>query len=178
MPVAALLFTAATVADGSGGEPGQLWSTWETFEPDKCASVWLIKRHIDPAARFRFHPSGTPITEGIPFDTPDAQLRRYHDASTFETLLRRYRPAAPGLDYLGRLLHDIEVNIWQRKALDESIPMAQALYTLTEGVPPVSAVERCLDYFDRLVTDLSTAADPDQVGADRAQLETRLKRLK
>lgn len=26
---------------------GNLYSTWEGFEPDKCASIWLIKRHID-----------------------------------------------------------------------------------------------------------------------------------
>lgn len=136
-------------SSSAGG--GALWSTWDVFEPDKCASVWLIKRHIDPDARFRFYPSGVLIEQGIPFDTPDAELRRYHDASTFETLIRRYDLTGPGLDYLGRLMHDIEVNVWERKLLAESREIEHTLVELTRDVAPEEAVDACLIYFDGLI---------------------------
>jgi len=138
------------VASASSAEGGGLWSTCDVFEPDKCASVWLIKRHIDPDARFRFYPSGTLIKEGIAFDTPNAELRRYHNASTFETLTQRYELIDPRLDYLGRLMHDIEVNVWERKVLVESRKVEHALMELTRDVAPGVAIEACLTYFDEL----------------------------
>ena len=58
------------VASASSAEGGGLWASWDVFEPDKCASVWLIKRHIDPDARFRFYASGVHIEEGIPLRLP------------------------------------------------------------------------------------------------------------
>ena len=65
-----------------------IFSTWEGFEADKCASIWLIKRFIDKNAVINFFPKGEIVKEGIPFDTPDAKFRRYHNMSTFESLLR------------------------------------------------------------------------------------------
>ena len=67
-----------------------IFATWDVFEVDKCASIWLIKRFIDPKAKIRIYKKGERIKQGIPFDTPDAKLRRYHNASTYETLLRHY----------------------------------------------------------------------------------------
>jgi hypothetical protein len=151
LSLAAPVLLVLVVLGAAAAEDGQLWSTWDGFEPDKCASVWLIKRHIDPAAGFRFYRSGTAIDEGIPFDTPDAELRRYHDASTFETLLRRYAVDDPKAAYLGRLLHDIEVNVWERKALAETRRIEHELAALTEALAPEEAVEACVTYFDGLV---------------------------
>ena len=48
---------------------GHLYSTWDVLETDASASAWLIKRHVDPKARFKFFPKGELITEGIAFDT-------------------------------------------------------------------------------------------------------------
>jgi len=67
-----------------------IFSTWEGFEADKCASIWLIKRFIDKNAKIKFFPKGSIITEGIPFDVPEAKLRRYHNMSTFESILKYY----------------------------------------------------------------------------------------
>jgi len=70
---------------------GQIFSTWEVFEPDKCASIWLIQRFIDKGAVIKFFPRGEMITEGIPFDVPDAKFRRYAQMSTFESIIIRLR---------------------------------------------------------------------------------------
>ena len=98
----------------------QVFSTWEGFEADKCASIWLITKFIDKDAIIRFYPKGEAITQGIPFDTPDAGFRRYYNISTFESLLRHYKIKDPKVNYIGRIIHDIEVNVWEKKVLKET----------------------------------------------------------
>ena len=93
----------------------ETFSTWKGFEVDKCASIWLIKRFIDKNAKIKFFPKGNLITEGIPFDVPEAKLRRYHNMSTFESILKYYNLKDPKLIYIGKIIHDIEVNIWEKK---------------------------------------------------------------
>ncbi|AUB85546.1 hypothetical protein THSYN_32040 (plasmid) [Candidatus Thiodictyon syntrophicum] len=141
------LLACCAAAEPAGGE-GQVYSTWDVFEPDKCASIWLIKRHIDPGAVFRFYPRGETIASGIAFDTPDATFRRYHDSSTFETLLKHYRLEGPGLAHLGRLIHDIEVNVWERKALAATREIQDELQQLLAGSDAARLVGVCLEYFD------------------------------
>ena len=70
---------------------GEEYTTWENMEIDKCASAWLIKRFVDKDAVFRFVPKGELITRGIPFDTPEAQIRRYHNLSAFEYIVKTNR---------------------------------------------------------------------------------------
>jgi hypothetical protein len=143
------LLACSAAANPPSGE-GQVYSTWDVFEPDKCASIWLIKRHVDPGAVFRFYPRGEAIAEGIAFDTPDARFRRYHDRSTFETLLQHHNLDDPKARDLGRLMHDIEVNVWERKALGETREVEAALQRLLDDGTPERMVALCLDYFDRL----------------------------
>ncbi|MFH1147266.1 MAG: chromate resistance protein ChrB domain-containing protein [Pseudomonadota bacterium] len=95
--------------------------TWEGFEADKCASIWLIKRFISKNAVFKFCPKGETLTEGIPFDTPDAKFRRYHNMSAFESFLKHYEVHEPALVYIGKIIHDIEVNKWEQKVMPESV---------------------------------------------------------
>jgi len=94
-----------------------VFSTWDGFEVDKCASIWLIKRFIDENAVIKFFPKGEIIKQGIAFDTPDAIFRRYHNMSTFESLLKHYKLNDPKLIHIGKIIHDIEVNIWKKKYL-------------------------------------------------------------
>jgi len=133
-----------------GAAEGRVYSTWDVFEPDKCASIWLIKRHVDPGAVFRFYPRGEAIAEGIAFDTPDARFRRYHDRSTFESLLQHHKLDAPRLVYLGRLIHDMEVNIWERKALAETRDVEEELQRLLADGDAERLVRVCIDHFDGL----------------------------
>jgi hypothetical protein len=45
-------------SDVSAEQEGLVFSTWEGFEADKCASIWLIKRFIDKNAVIKFFPKG------------------------------------------------------------------------------------------------------------------------
>lgn len=106
------------------------YSTWEGFEVDKCASIWLIKRFIDRDAVIKFFPKGEIIKEGTPFDTPDAALRRYHNMSTFEAILKHYNIQNPRVVYIGKIIHDIEINIWERKVLDETLAVQREINSI------------------------------------------------
>ncbi|MCP4023352.1 MAG: chromate resistance protein, partial [Desulfobacteraceae bacterium] len=65
-----LMFWSLAVADDD------LYSTGRMMEVDRCASAWLIKRHINPQAQFMFFEDGQLITQGISFDTPDSKFCR------------------------------------------------------------------------------------------------------
>ena len=94
--------------------------TWPSMEYDKCASAWLIKRFVDTDARFSFIPQGEFATDGIPFDTPDAEFRRYHNLSTFEYILNKFNLGDnPALLSIGKIMHLIEINSWYGKKTEE-----------------------------------------------------------
>lgn len=97
-----------------------VYSTWEVLEIDTCASAWLIKRFVDSQAQFEFFPKGEIITEGTPFDTPEAQLRRKDNMSAFECIVNKYQIEDPGVKQIAQIIHDIEINYWGKKLRAES----------------------------------------------------------
>ena len=149
-----LLFTG--VADVTSQEDGRTFSTWEDFEVDKCASIWLIKRFIDKEAKIAFFPKGTRITEGIPFDVPEATIRRYHNMSTFESLLKSYLIRDAKLHTIGKIVHDAEINTWERKAFEETSSVQLAvLRIIEESTSTADVVERSCEYFDGFYEKIS-----------------------
>lgn len=130
---------------------GLVFSTWEGFEVDKCASIWLIKRFIDKKAQIKIFPKGEIIKEGIPFDTPDAAFRRYHNMSTFESLLKHYKLKDPKLIYIGRIIHDIEINIWEKKVLKETLIVQDAVNKIIWNAKSRhEVIQKSCKYFDSL----------------------------
>ena len=124
-----------------------VYSTWDTLEADKCASIWLIKRYIAPQAEIRFFKKGEPITEGIEFDTPAALFRRYHNKSTFETLLDHYKLKQEKLIHLGLIIHDIEINIWEKKVMKETPTVEKAVSAIISSPDKEKIIEQCYQYF-------------------------------
>ena len=132
-------------------EPPRVFSTWEGFEPDKCASIWLIKRFIHKDAVFKFFPRGEAIKEGIAFDTPDAKLRRYHNMSTFESILFYYKLRDPKLAAIGKIIHDIEINVWARKMMAGSEDVLRAIREIIRtSKDNKTVIEKSCLYFDSL----------------------------
>lgn len=132
-----------------------VFSTWEGFEVDKCASIWLIKRFINEKAIIKFFPKGEVIKEGILFDTPDAKFRRYHNMSTYESLLKHYALKDPKLIYIGKIIHDIEVNIWERKVFPETHKVRNRINKIISNSKNSDEVmEKCYKYFDLLYSTI------------------------
>jgi hypothetical protein len=133
------------------------FSTWEGFEVDKCASIWLIKGFVDQDAIIKFYPKGEPIKKGIPFDTPDAKLRRYHNMSTFESILKHYQLNDPKLIYMGKIIHDIEVNVWERKLMQETYPVKEQVNKIiSNSTGNTEIIEKSVKYFNALYNEIST----------------------
>jgi len=133
----------------------QVYSTWDTFEPDKCGSAWLIKRFVDQEATFKFYPKGELIASGIPFDTPEAELRRYHNLSTFEFILKKYKLDDPVLIEMGKIFHDIEINFWGKKIREESEGLQKMILKIEADYhDPNEILIKSFEYFDTLYKGL------------------------
>ncbi len=133
-------------------ESGTVFSTWDRFEIDKLASIWLLKRFVvGKGVQIYLYPPGTEKMKGTPFDVPYAKLRRYQNASTFETILKYYNIHDSRLEYIGQIIHDIEINIWQEKRLPQTHTVQQAVADIIEkGKSNDEIIDRSCKYFDEL----------------------------
>ena len=85
----------------------QTWVTRPDVYVDRIASAWLIKRFIDPKARFVF---GESRDNAISFDMFDGDYTHEGDRCTFEVLLQRFgleQDAA--LHAIAEMVHDIDM---------------------------------------------------------------------
>lgn len=98
-------------AMGSPEYRKRTWVTRKGIHIDRIGSAWLIKRFIDPDARFKFVPArGYSAEEGeIRFDMFDAEFTHVGDRCTFEILLERLVPDQAGLRPIGEIIHDIDL---------------------------------------------------------------------
>jgi hypothetical protein len=73
-------------------------------------SAWLIRKAIDPEARFKFVVAkGYRPTPGeLRFDMFDAEYTHVGDRCTFQTLLDRFGIADPAFQAVGEIVRDID----------------------------------------------------------------------
>jgi hypothetical protein len=86
------------------------WATRHRPHVDRTACAWLIRRFIDPEARFVFvgDPDEVPA-DATPFDMRGVELSHHDGDCTFETLLRRYELDDPALWQIARLVHEADL---------------------------------------------------------------------
>jgi len=105
---------------GGAGEPlapldraryrGRTWVTRPRPGVDRMASAWLVRRFVDPGARFDFVPD--PSSAGrrtVPFDAYGAELGHQQGLCTFEVLARRFGIADPAVAKLGRTVRAVDL---------------------------------------------------------------------
>ncbi len=88
---------------------GKTWATRPHIHIDRLCSAWLIKRFIDPKARFAFAPEEQLPRRAIPFDVFGAEFSHQGDRCTFETLLESFRIQDPALSSIAELVHEIDL---------------------------------------------------------------------
>jgi len=90
---------------------GQVWVTRKGVHVDRIASAWLIRRFIDPAARFRFADSQSPgaAPGELRFDTVRGEFTHEGDRCTFETLVARLGLGDPAILQISEIVHDIDL---------------------------------------------------------------------
>jgi len=89
---------------------GAMWVTREGVKVDRIASAWLIRRFIDPEARFKFVPTRgqRPEAGELRFDMFGGEYTHEGDHCTFETLLARFGLKNPALRRIAELVHDVD----------------------------------------------------------------------
>ena len=90
---------------------GRTWVTRQNIHVDRIACAWLIRRFIDPDARFLFVPgkSYEPKDGELRFDMFDAEFTHEGDKCSFEVLLERFGLSDPGLRAIAEIIHDIDL---------------------------------------------------------------------
>lgn len=86
---------------------GKTWVTRPQPYVDRLASIWLIRRFIDPDATIRY--SQQPAPSEISFDMPNARFGHVGNLCTFEVLMASFGLAAGGLSRLAEIVHEIDL---------------------------------------------------------------------
>ena len=98
---------------------GRTWATRQRLWIDRVASAWLIRRFIDPQAKFLWlkRVKNCP-TRAVGFDFDGAEFTHVDSKVTFEVLVASFGlEQDPGLARLGALVHHLDVG---------GIPIAEA----------------------------------------------------
>lgn len=90
---------------------GKTWVTRKGIHVDRMASAWLIRRFIDPGARFKFVPSKgyKPLVDELRFDMFEAEFTHEGDRCTFEVLVERLALNDLALRPIAEIVHDIDL---------------------------------------------------------------------
>ena len=111
---------------------GRTWVTRRGMFVDRIGSAWLIRRFIDPDARFKFVPAKgyAPEAGELRFDMFEAEFTHEGDRCTFEVLLSRGGlERDPGLAAIGEIVHDIDM-----KDAKFARPEAEGIRVLLNGL--------------------------------------------
>lgn len=94
-----------------GDVRGRTWVTRKGVHVDRIASAWLIRRFIDPDARFKYVPARgyRPAAGELRFDMFEAEFTHEGDRCTFEVLVQRFGLKDPSLAPVAEIVHDIDL---------------------------------------------------------------------
>lgn len=116
----------------------RVWVTRAGVYVDRIASAWLIRRFIDPEAKFRFvapkqyHPEAGELR----FDMFEGEFTHDGDLCTFETLCRHFNLREAALKAIGEIVHDIDCK--DDRFAREETPGVQLVL---DGIARVSAAD-------------------------------------
>jgi len=90
---------------------GRTWVTRKGVYIDRIASAWLIRRFIDPKAKFKFVAGRgyKPAKNELRFDMFEGEYTHEGERCTFEVLLERFQLRDPALSAIGEIVHDLDM---------------------------------------------------------------------
>ncbi len=103
--------TSGRKASGKPGEYGnRLWMTRPRPGIDRVSSAWLIRRFIDPKARFIFGAEPSTHTDAIPFDMFCSHgFGHRGEDCTFETLQKEFSIRDGRVKRIAQIIHDADL---------------------------------------------------------------------
>ena len=175
--VEALMSTLERLAGSASQKPSQTpaseelrsrtWVTRRGVKVDRMASAWLIRRFIDPAARFVFvDPESTaPIADALRFDMFEGEFTHDGNRCTFEVLLAvSDRSDDRGLAAIAQIVHDLDLRDDQYQRLETA-----GVAALVDGIASRfdddhRRIAESAPLFDALYANLGGAALPAAPG--------------
>ncbi|HTL56709.1 MAG TPA: chromate resistance protein ChrB domain-containing protein [Candidatus Limnocylindrales bacterium] len=88
---------------------GKMWLTRPRPGIDRSGSAWLIRKFIDPNARFVFGMEAPKQPKALPFDMADAEFSHHGDDCTFETLVKRFGITDKAVVRMAEMVHDADL---------------------------------------------------------------------
>ena len=154
---------AHTPSIAEGARPlNRVWVTRRGIKVDRIGSAWLIRKAIDPEARFKFvDPAGYEPEPGeLRFDMFDGEYTHEGAHCTFETLLARFDLADPALAALGEIVHDVDCKdaLFERAEAAGLAAFIQGLAATTTD--DAARLERGSMMFDALYASLREGVTP------------------
>ena len=128
---------------------GKTWVTRPGVKVDRMASAWLIRRFVDPKARFQFADPSAPRKPGeLRFDMVGGDFTHEEDRCTFETLVRRVGLRDKRVKAIAEVVHDLDL-----KDSKYGRPESAGLRMVLDGIMVRTAndderIDRALAVFD------------------------------
>jgi hypothetical protein len=102
------------------------WITREHIKVDRVACPWLIRRFIDPQARFLFVEEGQLLVtaareNAVAYDAPrlpEVKLNHRGQRCTFEAIVEDYHLQAPGLERLALIVRAADIKGQEQVAIE------------------------------------------------------------
>ena len=89
---------------------GRTWVTRPRPEIDRVGSAWLIRKFIDPKAKFIFAKKIPANGRVVSFDMLEADFSHQGDDCTFETLVKRFRIQDTIVGKMSEMIHDADLD--------------------------------------------------------------------
>ena len=88
---------------------GKTWLTRPRPEIDRVGSAWLIRKFIDPKARFIFAAKPSAHPQAIPYDMFEVEFTHHGEDCTFETMVKRFGIPDKSVQTIAEMIHDADV---------------------------------------------------------------------
>jgi hypothetical protein len=140
----------------------RIWLTRPSVYVDRIASAWLIRRHIDTKARFKFadlSPNKT-AAKFVRFDMYDAEFTHVGDRCTFEVLMEAFSLDDLALREIAEIVHDLDLK--DAKFQRNEAPGLEALFkglALTQA-NDTARIEQGLVLMDALYAQFTNEENP------------------
>ncbi|MDZ4737771.1 MAG: chromate resistance protein [Rhodospirillaceae bacterium] len=153
--------SAAPVGGPERGIPrGRIWVTRADPHIDRLASAWLIRRHVDPHAGFRFvtEPDYKPGERELRFDMFEAEYTHRGDRCTFEVLIEEGMIGDPAVVEISEIVHDIDIKD-EKFGREEAPGVARMIQgAIRRYADDYERLERTMLLFDDLHASLSNSS--------------------
>ena len=130
---------------------GRVWLTRPRPEIDRVGSAWLIRKFIDPKAKFVFGIQRSSNRRVLTFDMLDGDFSHDGDDCTFETLIRRFGIEDKALAKIAEMIHDADLDddkISTGRMQSESIAFSKV--GRKQGLSDQEILRRGFECFDAL----------------------------